>query len=192
MGTAQPTHLHALLALPPTPLILIYDLRYPPSSLRFPSSSPYAGCGIETLRVPLTPARPRQIRLISPDFPWALDIGDVRGGREGVTCLEVITTLHSALQRRLTDTEWGAAGEDKRASLLRSRNSRLATVEKPRVRFADEVRGHEQRDSTLLRVDWLGPCVNFWGLVKDEEFVKRRRIPGEEERPETWVVKFLS
>ncbi|KAG2364019.1 hypothetical protein BDR07DRAFT_1375326 [Suillus spraguei] len=66
----------------------------------------------ESLRVPLMPEGPKQIRLISPDFPWAFDIGP-SAGEEVVTCFDVLAILHYALQCRLTETEWGTAGNDK-------------------------------------------------------------------------------
>ncbi|KAG1861564.1 hypothetical protein DFJ58DRAFT_744223 [Suillus subalutaceus] len=163
----------------------------------FPSSSPFAGCGYEFLRVPLTPERPRQIRLTSPDFPWAFDIGP-SAGEEVVTCLDVLSTLHAELQRPLTDMEWGTAGDEKRASLIRARDRRLwiqlalqgssgsAARTRPTVSFERPV----QREPLLLRVDWLGSSVAFMGLVKDEAFARKRFVPGGGERPETWVVKF--
>ncbi|KAG2101319.1 uncharacterized protein F5147DRAFT_314507 [Suillus discolor] len=180
---------HPFLAPPSAPLI--YDLRYSPTSLRFPFPSPFAGCGYEFLRVPLTSERPRQIRLISPYLPWAFDIGS-SAGEEVVTCLDVLSTLHAALQYPLTDTEWGAAGDDKRASLVRARDRRLW------IQFAlhgssnpaSRTRPTVQREPLLLRVDWLGSSVAFMGLVKDEAFARRRLVPGGRERPETWVVKF--
>ncbi|OJA09259.1 hypothetical protein AZE42_02018 [Rhizopogon vesiculosus] len=193
----QSAYLHPLLAPPPLPLV--YDLRYPPISLSFPSSSPYADCGSDVLRVPLTPSPPRRIRLISLDFPWAFDIDDVRGpGEAGVTCLEVLSALYAALQRPLTDTEWGSAGEDKHASLLKARDRRLAIIPvdnsrtrtRSTMRFADANQGPTLRDPVVLRVDWLGSRVAFGGLVKDDEFARRRLIPGAKEPPETWVVKF--
>jgi hypothetical protein len=49
---------------------------------------------------------------------------DLNAGEEGVTCLNVLATLHAALQCPLTDTEWGTAGDDKRASLIRARDRR--------------------------------------------------------------------
>ncbi|KAG1772558.1 hypothetical protein EV702DRAFT_976625 [Suillus placidus] len=172
-----PARLHPFLAPPSVPLI--YDLRYPPTALRFPSSSLFAGCGYEFLRVPLTPERPRQIRLISPNFPWAFDIGPSTG-EEVVTCLDVLATLHSALQRPLAGTEWATAGDDKRASIIRARDRRL------RIQLAL----HGSSKPLLLRVDWLGSSVAFVGLVRDEAFARRRFAPGGGERPETWVVKF--
>ncbi|KAG2065074.1 hypothetical protein BDR04DRAFT_189585, partial [Suillus decipiens] len=161
-----------------------------------PPSSPFAGCEYESLRVPLTSEGPKQIRLISPDFPWAFDIGP-SAGEEVVTCLDVLATLHFALQCPLTDTEWGTARHDKRASLIRAHDRRLrkqlvshgssnsATHTRPTESFNIFV----QRVSLLLRVDWLGSSVAFMGLVKDEAFA-RRFIPGGGECPETWIVKF--
>ncbi|KAG1806131.1 uncharacterized protein BJ212DRAFT_1389788 [Suillus subaureus] len=186
---------HPFLAPPSVPLI--YDLRYFPTSLRFPPSSPFAGCGYEFLRVPLTPERPRQIWLISPDFPWAFDIGP-SAGEEFVTCLDVLSTLHAELQRPLTDMEWGTAGIEKRASLIRAHDRRLwiqlalhgssnsAARTRPTVSFQRPV----QREPLLLRVDWLGSSVAFMGLVKNEAFTRRRFVPGGGKHPETWVVKF--
>jgi hypothetical protein len=170
---------------------LIYDLRYSPTSLRFPSSSPFAGCGYDSLRVPLTLERPRKIRLISLDFPWAFDIGP-SAGEEVVTCLDVFTALHSALQYPLTDTEWGFAGNDKRASLIRARDRRLLVLHGSLNSAARAVSFDRsvQRELLLLRVDWLGSSVAFMGLVKDEAFARRRFVPGGGERPETWAVKF--
>ncbi|KAG1901863.1 uncharacterized protein F5891DRAFT_1186892 [Suillus fuscotomentosus] len=188
---------HPFLAPPSVPLI--YDLRHPPTSLRFPPSSPFADCGYELLRVPLTLERPKQIRLISPYFPWAFDIGP-SAGEEVVTCLDVLSTLHAALQRPLTDTEWGAAGDDKRASLIRARDRRLriqpvlhgssnpAAPARPTVSFEKAV--PRQQEPLLLRVDWLGSSVAFIGLVKDEAFARKRFVPGGREHPETWMVKF--
>ncbi|KAG1790082.1 uncharacterized protein HD556DRAFT_1446435 [Suillus plorans] len=188
---------HPFLAPPSVPLL--YDLRHPPTSLRFPPSSPFADCGYEFLRVPLTLERPKQIRLISPYFPWAFDIGP-SAGEEVVTCLDILSTLHAALQRPLTDTEWGAAGDDKRASLIRARDRRLriqpalhgssnpVAPTRPTVSFERAVPW--QQEPLLLRVDWLGSSVAFIGLVKDEAFAKKRFVPGGREHPETWMVKF--
>ncbi|KAG1736013.1 hypothetical protein EDB19DRAFT_1723142 [Suillus lakei] len=203
INDTQKAYLHPFLA--PPSVSLIYDLRYPPASLRFPSLSPFAGCGCEFLHLPLTPERPRQIRLISRDFPWAFDIGP-SAGEENVTCLDVIAMLHAALQCSLTDTEWGAVGDHKRASLMRACGRRLriqpalqgssnfATRTGHTVNFAPgtDAQHHRpiRREPLLLRVDWLGSRVAFLGLVKDDEFARSRVIPGGGQPPETWVVKF--
>lgn len=185
----QKARSHPFLAPPYMPLI--YDLRYSPTSLRFLSSSPFAGRGYESLRVPLTPERPRKIRLISPDFPWAFYIGP-SAGEEVVTCLDVFFHLHSALQYPLTDTEWGIAGDAKRASLIRACNRRLLVLQGSSNSTARTVSFDRsvQREPLLLRVDWLGSSVAFMGLFKDEAFARRRFLPGGGEHPETWVVKF--
>ncbi|KAG2135765.1 hypothetical protein DEU56DRAFT_806397 [Suillus clintonianus] len=197
----QKAYPHPFLATPS--MSLTYDLRFPPTSLGFPSSSPYAGCGHELLRVPLTPERPRHIRLISPNFPWAFDIGpDPSVEDEVVSCLDVLATLHAALQLPLTDAEWATTGYNKRASLIRARGRRLAlrgssnsaARTRPTVRFTlgTYASNHRpvQRESPLLRVDWLGSRVAFMGLVKDEAFARSRLIPGGGEPPETWVIRF--
>ncbi|KAG1827766.1 hypothetical protein EV424DRAFT_1389084 [Suillus variegatus] len=205
VNETQNAYPHPFLSMSFVPIM--YDLRFPPTSLAFPLASLYAGCGYELLFVPLTPERPRQIRLISPDFPWTFDIGPgPSAGEEDVTCLDVLATLHAALQRPLTDTEWGTAGRDRRASLIRARDRRpmiqpalqgssnSAARTRPTVRFAPNalVPNHMsmQRERLLLRVDWLGSRVAFAGLIKDEAFAKSRLIPGGGEPPETWVVKF--
>jgi len=85
---------------------LIYDLRFPLTSLSFLSMSPYAGCGYELLFVSLTPERPRQYGS-SAILSWTFDIGpDPSAREEGVTCLNVLATLYPALQRPLADTKW--------------------------------------------------------------------------------------
>lgn len=186
---------------------LVYDLRYPLSTLRLSPSSPYAGRGFEFLRVPLRPGGHKQIRLISQDFPWAFDIGPELSTAQGVTCLDILTTLHTALQCPLSDTEWGAATEDKHASLIRARDRRLkmnsalrgssntrgyVTI-RPIVPFVSDMDAQPaRREPSILRVDWLGSRVAFGGLVKDEVFARRRLLPDAREPLETWVVKFQS
>ncbi|KAG1848196.1 hypothetical protein C8R48DRAFT_411958 [Suillus tomentosus] len=171
---------------------LVYDLRYPPNSLYFTPSSSYAGWGSEFLRVPLTVARHNRIRLISQDFPWAFNIGpEPSAAEQGVTCLDVLNALHAALQRPLSDTEWGAAAQDKRASLVRARDRRLNMKPALWLRSVSNADAQPARQEPLiLRVDWLGSRVAFGGLVKDEAFARRRLIPGAGEPPETWVVRF--
>ncbi|KAG1736015.1 hypothetical protein EDB19DRAFT_1723163 [Suillus lakei] len=190
----QKAYPHPFLASPSMPLL--YDLRFPHTSLGFPLSSPYAGCGYELLLVPLTPERPRQIRLISPDFPWAFDIGpDPSAEEECVTCLNVLAALHAALQHPLTDTDLLRARDRRlgiRPALQGSSDSAART--RPTVRSAPggDALNHRpvQREPLLLRVDWLGSRVAFVGLMKDEAFARSRLIPGGEEPPETWVVRF--
>ncbi|KAG2142348.1 hypothetical protein DEU56DRAFT_733794, partial [Suillus clintonianus] len=115
---------------------------------------------------------PMHIRLISPEFPWTFNIGP-SAKEEGVTCFDVLAALHVALQCPLTDTEWGTASDDKRAT----RTSLAPGANVP-------------QEPLLLRVDWLGSRVAFLGLVKDDAFARSRLIPGGGQPPETWVVKF--
>lgn len=45
-------------------------------------------------------------------------------------------------------------------------------------------------DRRLKRIDWLGDATVFKGLDHDAEFAKARLMPGQEQYPETWVIKF--
>ncbi|KAG2364020.1 hypothetical protein BDR07DRAFT_1195765, partial [Suillus spraguei] len=132
-------------------------------------------------RVPLRQGGHKKIQLISQDFPWAFDIGLESSTTErSVMCLDVLTMLHTALQCPLSDTEWGAATEDKHASLIRVRDCWL------------KMNPASRRKPLILHVDWLGSCVAFGGLVKDEMFARRRLLLGVREPLEMWVVRFQS
>ncbi|KAG1812650.1 hypothetical protein EV424DRAFT_98205 [Suillus variegatus] len=130
---------------------LVYDRRYPPP-LYFPPSSSYAGWGSEGV---LTLARRNRIRLISQDFPWAFNISpEPSAAEQGIMCIFFLNALHAALQRPPSDTEWGAAAQDKQASLIRARDRRLNM--KPALWLRS---GHDadaqpaRREPLILRVD---------------------------------------
>ncbi|KAG2057860.1 hypothetical protein BDR06DRAFT_951484 [Suillus hirtellus] len=101
---------------------LVYDRRYPPS-LYFPPSSSYAGWGSERV---LMLARHNRIRLISQDFPWAFNISpEPSAVEQGIMYFHFPNAPHAALQRSPSDTEWGAAAQDKQVSLIRVRDCQL-------------------------------------------------------------------
>ncbi|KAF9227011.1 hypothetical protein BS17DRAFT_440895 [Gyrodon lividus] len=230
---ASPLTPHPFLA--PPSLQLVYDLRLLPATVSFPPISPYNHCGYQQLAVPMHAGNPRRVRLVSPDFPWSFDLdfssqGSVNGGhprtnagidgraRRGpeqrtITCLDLLTSLHVALQQPLADVEWGSADDRRRASILRAcdrrlrlaqytreRPSQTQTTERsssPRSRpsfnsgfSSSTIRLTKARNHSVLRVDWLGSKVLFGGLVRDDDFAHRRLFPGTEGPPETWVVKF--
>jgi len=169
-----PPSVHPFLARPTVPVV--YDIRFPPSTLRFPRSSPYYRYSNSDLVVPLTPSRPRLVRIISKQFPWAFDVDYTeRGESYSVTCLDVLTALHDALQETLADHEWGLADRVRKERMLRARSRRMRA---------------ERRLTLLKRVDWLGSHSLFKGLEKDEIFARGRMCPGTLEVSETWVVKF--
>lgn len=78
------------------------------------------------------------------------------------------------LQDPIADSEWGLATLNK---TLRETIERAANARK-------------SKNKALKRVDWLGEKTVFVGLEKDEEFEKRRLLPGMTPCPETWVAKF--
>jgi len=80
------------------------------------------------------------------------------------------------LQEPIADSEWGIAVNDK---------SKKDTIEK-----AAKARHEKDKDVRLKRIDWLGETTAFKGLERDEEFEKKRLLPGTQARKETWVIKF--
>ncbi|KAG1715775.1 hypothetical protein ID866_1399 [Astraeus odoratus] len=111
------------------------------------------------------------IRIISHSFPWTLDIP------APVTCAAVFDGLYKMLQKHLVDSEWGI--------VCLVDKGRRETIEK-----AAKARAEKDNDKRLKRIDWLGETTAFKGLEKDEEFAKKRLLPGDTACPETWVVKF--
>ncbi|KIJ11795.1 hypothetical protein PAXINDRAFT_157184 [Paxillus involutus ATCC 200175] len=238
-GSFNETHFQASVLKPhpflaPQSLQLIYDLRLLPATVSFPPTSPYSHGGHQQLSVPMHAGNPRRVRLISPDFPWSFDLdlssqGSVDAGNSRInpgingwenpeprtiTCLDILTSLHVALQQPLTDVEWGAGDGKRRESILRARSRRLRLAQRtaaypPQAQItqgpsssssrsssssgssSSSIRVTRARNHSVLRVDWLGSKVLFGGLVRDDWFARSRLFPGTtEEPPETWVVKF--
>ncbi|KAJ7071932.1 hypothetical protein C8F01DRAFT_1243033 [Mycena amicta] len=165
-----------------------YDVRYPPSTLRnsAPSSSSSVTVGFKfsDLNVPFCPSstgkRPIAIRVISRDFPWMVDVR----GTGVITCQEVLIALYECLQTPLTDTEWGFASDNLRARIVRAWKRRHAA---------------ELDNEPLRRVDLLGARCKLQGFCRDEEFARRRILPGRGNRVrdedaygvDVWIVKFI-
>ncbi|EGO00347.1 hypothetical protein SERLA73DRAFT_107415 [Serpula lacrymans var. lacrymans S7.3] len=164
---------HPFLALSAAPIV--YDIREPPSTLRFPPLSAHQRHSYRHLAVPLTSSSPRHVRIISKEFPWSFELDYTRRvDHNCVTCLDVLSALYSALQAPLADHEWGVADESRRKSMQRARARRI-----------------EAGGSALLqRVDWLGSRAFFGGLRRDDKFAKQRLCPGTVQVTETWLVKF--
>ena len=115
------------------------------------------------------------VRIISKAFPWTVDIQAPTGSV--VTCGTILEALHAMLQETIADSEWGIVVHDK---------SKKETIEK-----AAKIRhGKEKKDARLKRIDWLGETTAFKGLEEDEEFEKKRLLPGTDACKETWVVRF--
>jgi hypothetical protein len=123
-----------------------------------------------------TATQASHIRLISKDFPWSIDI---KTTGNPVTCDDVWSALHTALQKSLADSEWGALSHDP---------SDAKKVQKAAKQRQSEV----DKDKTLKRVDWLADGFIFRGLEKDDDFAKRRLAYVDSECQETWVVKMVA
>ncbi|KAJ7782376.1 hypothetical protein DFH07DRAFT_321836 [Mycena maculata] len=133
---------------------IIYDIRYPPPTLRSVPCSPFRITGYSDFESdePFTPSRPASIRIISKEFPWTFEIHESTRGA-GVTRREIISGLCDVLQTPLTDTDWGS--DDMKERMVRVRKHR----------------GFLDGGLTLKRVDLLGGRCKFQGFCKDEDFV---------------------
>jgi len=116
----------------------------------------------------------REIFIISKAFPWSIKIPAAAGSV--VTCGAIFDALYTMLQQPMEDSEWGIVIHDK---------SRKEAIEK-----AAKLRQEKDKDKRLKRIDWLGDTPMFKGLEKDDEFEKKRALPGSAGVAETWVVKF--
>ncbi|KAG0701284.1 hypothetical protein DFH29DRAFT_806464 [Suillus ampliporus] len=116
------------------------------------------------------------VHIISKAFPWSIDIRAPAGSV--VTCGAIFDALHAMLQEPIADSEWGIVALDK---------SRREAIEKAAKARQDK---DKDKDKKLKRVDWLGDTPMFKGLEKDEEFEKKRLLPGSTGVAETWVVRF--
>ena len=147
-----------------------YDLR----------RAPQAGILLSTYQqIALQPALAQptsDVRIISKAFPWAVDIRAPAGSV--VTCSAIFEGLYTMLQEPIADSEWGIVVIEK--------------TKKEAIEKAAKAR-HERKkdkDMRLRRIDWLGETTAFKGLERDEEFEKKRLLPGTQGYKETWVIKF--
>ncbi|KAF8134285.1 hypothetical protein EV363DRAFT_1582409 [Boletus edulis] len=132
-----------------------------------------------------SPARDRTpytltIRIISKAFPWSADIRAPAGSV--VTCSAIFEGLYKMLQEPIADSEWGIVVTEK---------TKKETIEKAAKARQERDRDRDRdRDNRLKRIDWLGETTAFKGLERDEEFEKKRLLPGMQACKETWVIKF--
>lgn len=161
--TAIP-HLHSLLdASSPG---LVWDVRTKPKELRVIGSASH-DISPNVLSFPLLANASDHIRIISPDFPWTIEIGPKY---QGITSSEVLHALYDLLSSDLEDSTWTLASERKRASIVRAWKRRSDPG--PRIR----------------KVDWLGTHYMFKGLYRDAAFKQRDQRPDTEDVPDTLLV----
>ena len=86
------------------------------------------------------------------------------------------------LQAPVVDSEWGIVVNEK---------SKRETIQKAaKARHDKDKDKDKDKDVRLKRIDWLGETTAFKGLERDEEFEKKRLLPGSQGCKETWVIKF--
>lgn len=118
------------------------------------------------------------MRLISPKFPWSIDIKLHPG--TNITCGVIWEAIYHALQEPLQDSEWGMIVMDKKM------RERVEGAMKKRMEAAPS------SPPGPKRIDFLGDCTLFKGLERDGEFSKLRAVPGEGVAHETWVLRITS
>lgn len=118
------------------------------------------------------------MRLISPQFPWSIDIQP----HAPVTVGMVWDAIHAVFQDDIRDSEWGLV-------VVHDRKLRAA-IEKAAKKRTDS--GDKNASKRVRRIDWLGEQVCLKGLEYDESFAKARLLPGEKECAETWVVRLYA
>jgi hypothetical protein len=123
----------------------------------------YAHSGMHATAIPA-----HHMYLVSKAFPWSIDI---LSPSVPLTCEAVWDALYEALQKPITDSEWG--------SFIRVK----------RIRKTVEQAARKRGDRVLRRIDYLGESTVFRGLEKANDFQRMRLLPGTEARWETWVVK---
>jgi hypothetical protein len=168
--TRKYSSLHPILAADTT--LARVDVRAQPSSeAAMPNATYYA-----YRHAHATATQASHVRLISKDFPWSIDI---KTSGHPVTCDDVWSALHAALQQPLADSEWGTLSHDpsKAKKVQRAAKQRQSEIDK---------------DKGLKRVDWVADSFIFRGFEKDDDFAKRRLAYIDSECEETWVVKMVA
>lgn len=117
---------------------------------------------------PATSPRVSQLRIISPHFPWLLEIEASRPAH-GVTCLDVLEGIHEQLQHLVTRHHVaalsGAKGDAHRRKLYEVYHYNRSTArDAPGGSLGEGVR----------RADWLLNNVMFDGLVNDQKYVQEK------------------
>ena len=81
------------------------------------------------------------------------------------------------LQEPNADSEWGIV-------VIKKTKEAIEKVAKARHNRK------KHKDMCLRRIDWPDETTAFKGLEQDEEFEKKRLLPGTQGYKETWVIKF--
>jgi hypothetical protein len=115
--------------------------------------------------------------------------------------VDVWNILWSELHQPLTDADWGfirMLGSSKWDEVERAAIARRVLEGKPRhggrVRRVDLLvffHAFPNLSYSLIKSRLGDKCI-FLGLERDDDFARRRLLPGENTGPETWMVKLGS
>ncbi|KAL5485339.1 hypothetical protein ACEPAI_7981 [Sanghuangporus weigelae] len=161
-----PPYIHSLLDA--TSASLIWDVRTKPKELQVTGSATQI-ISPHVLSFPLIANASDHICIISPDFPWSIEIGPKQ---HGITSSEVLHALYDLLNSDLEDSIWSLADERKRSSILRAWKRR------------------SDSGSRIKKADWLGKYYMFRGFYRDAGFKQRLLRPDAADVPETLLVAF--
>lgn len=151
-----PCKIHPALGVSNTPHIL-YDVSYPPSTLRLRNPS----ISLHVLAEPATEPPLPFIHVISPHLPWRLTVSAKHYSY--VTVSDLLEGMYHALRLNATQSEY---------ELLPFKEMKL-TVNKSYERRYSRLSNLEERERErtrgLRRIDFLGTRSNFLGLSSTQE-----------------------
>ncbi|KAJ3474902.1 hypothetical protein NLI96_g12191 [Meripilus lineatus] len=102
------------------------------------------------------------LRLVSQRFTWNITVV-ATNIESGVTCNDVIQSIHKSMHENLSDPE------------LKSANTQTRTFEAWRYNrsvASDVPQGDDKLPDTYLKCDFLGRYIKFGGIVQDKRYVK--------------------
>lgn len=153
---------------PPTDLAFLqYNVLFPVSRARRSVDPPNRSWSIGR-QSPATSPRVSQLRIVSREFPWVLEIKAVRP-KHGVTCVDVLEGIHEQMQelvpRGHVNALTGAKGETHRRKLSEAYYYNRSTARDAPGGYLGE---------GMRRMDWLLDNVMFDGLVNDQKYVQEK------------------
>ena len=152
---------------PPDRVFLEYNVLFPVGRAHRSIDPPSRSWSIGR-HSPATSPRVSQLRIISREFPWVLEIEASRP-QHGVTCLDVLEGIYEQLQdmvpRQHIAALTGVKGDTHRRKLYEIYHYNRSTArDAPGGSLGDGVR----------RGDWLINNVMFDGLVNDPKYVQEK------------------
>jgi len=158
-----PVVVHALLG--PTPPSashpsLVFNMLFPPNMIHLSNEHP-SRSWMNGRSDPATFPRLSHISLISPHFPWIIEVRN----DQGVTCGDVAQKLFNFMQARIDKSEWEPLPEEDRLAIGASYKWNRST---------EPGAPGGMMQPGLSRVDFLGKRTMFDGMVRDDKFVRER------------------